>query len=98
MTTKHTPGPWLISERVKTARLDNALMVRPADHHNYEYGATAIIATSEADARLVAAAPELLAALRAMLACCYDIERDIETEDAVEAARAAIAKATGKEI
>jgi hypothetical protein len=33
-------------------------MVRPDDHHNYDYGATAIIATSEANARLIAAAPE----------------------------------------
>jgi hypothetical protein len=100
MTRKHTPGPWLINERVKTARLDNALMVRPADHHNYEYGATAIIATSEADARLIAAAPELLAALQQMIEVFLDTDGSFgadETE-AMETARAVIAKATGEKI
>ena len=97
--SKHTPGPWIIGERVKTARIDNALMIRAADHCNYEYGATAIIGTSEADANLIAAAPELLASLQIM------VDRFIDTEgsfgawenEAIEVARAAIAKATGGE-
>lgn len=97
--SRHTPGPWVIAERVKTARIDNARMVRPADHCNYEHGATAIIGTSEADANLIAAAPELLASLQIM------VDRFIDTEgsfgawenEAIEVARAAIAKATGGE-
>jgi hypothetical protein len=97
MTTKHTPGPWLISERVKTARLDNALMVRPADHHNYEYGATAIIATSEADARLVAAAPELLESLQQLIEW-FDSDSKEPIEAPLDVARAAISKATGEKI
>ena len=48
----------------------------------------------QANARLIAAAPDLLEALRGMLSCCYDEERDDETIKAVEAARTAIAKAT----
>ena len=48
----------------------------------------------QANARLIAAAPDLLNALRGMLSCCYDEERDDETIKAVEAARTAIAKAT----
>jgi hypothetical protein len=56
--SNYTPGPWVIGERVKTARLDNALMIRPLDSHNSEYGATAIIATSDANASLIVAAPE----------------------------------------
>ena len=48
----------------------------------------------QANARLIAAAPALLEALRGMLSCCYDEERDDETIKAVEAARSAIAKAT----
>lgn len=47
-----------------------------------------------ANARLIAAAPDLLKALQDLLACCYDIERDDETVAAVNATRAAIAKAT----
>jgi len=96
--TKHTPGPWMIGERVKTARLDNALMIRPADHCNYEYGATAIIGTSEANARLIAAAPDLLDALQSMVDA-YQTHFDVmpvawQTCDNI--ARAAIAKATGE--
>lgn len=90
---KHTPGPWAIGERVPTARIDNARMIRPADHHNYEYGATAIIGTSEADACLIAAAPDLLDALVALLkvskkSCGLDLKEMVK-------AREAIKKATG---
>lgn len=60
---KHTPGPWIIGELVKVARIDNARMIRPVEDHNYDYGATAIVGTSEADACLIAAAPELLETL-----------------------------------
>jgi hypothetical protein len=100
MTTKHTPGPWLISERVKTARLDNALMVRPVYHQNYEYGATAIIATSEANARLIAAAPDLLAVLQQMIEVFLDTDGSFGADETeiMEMARAAIAKATGEKI
>ena len=87
--TKHTPGPWVIAERVRTARIDNARMVRPADHCNYEHGATAIIGTSEADANLIAAAPELLQVLQEI------VRKDLLVGAIKHDARAAIAKATG---
>ena len=50
------------------------------------------------DARLIAAAPELLAALEQMVSVFLDTEgRHGESEnDAMDAARAAIAKATGE--
>lgn len=47
-----------------------------------------------ANARLISAAPDLLEALKAMLRCCYDVERDDETLAAVLAAEAAIRKGT----
>jgi hypothetical protein len=47
-------------------------------------------------ANLIAAAPELLAALQAMLKCCYDMERNDETLAAVKSAMKAIYKATGE--
>jgi hypothetical protein len=50
----------------------------------------------EANARLIAAAPDLLAACKAMLACCYDLERNDETIAAVKTTMAAITKATGE--
>lgn len=91
--SKHTPGPWIIGERVKTARIDNARMIRPFDHCNYEYGATAIIGTSEADANLIAAAPELLEALVALL----DVSEELcglELKEMIKA-HEVIKKATG---
>jgi hypothetical protein len=91
---KHTPGPWVFYRQSSCDRGDSYGVKAPAPH----YCVIPPLNIDPADARLIAAAPELLAALRAMLACCYDIEKDIETEDAVEAARAAIAKATGEKI
>ena len=46
--------------------------------------------------RLHAVNTELLAACQAMLACCYDMERNDETLAAVKATMLAIAKATGE--
>ena len=55
-----------------------------------------LLTVEEADARLIAAAPDLLEAAKAMLACCYDLERNDETLAAVKATMYAIAKATGE--
>ena len=46
--------------------------------------------------RLHAVNTELLAACQAMLACCYDMERNDETLAAVKATMLAVAKATGE--
>lgn len=97
--SKHTPGPW----RVGT----------PGPNGCYSVGTTkglmtAMVAHSinmadqreqaEGDARLIAAAPELLAALISLLAMC---ERQTDFNDDGDGAmfehcRAAIAKATGQ--
>lgn len=57
---------------------------------------TKLYAAPPADARLIAAAPDLLEALNAMLDTCYDLERDDNVISAVAKARAAIAKAKGE--
>ena len=83
-----TPKPW-------DARTVDTINDRPAlweiqDQHR------GVIATVEsvnaADARLIAAAPDLLAALRALCDICED---DDQYPQHTEAARAAIARATG---
>lgn len=63
MNTKHTPGPWLTDEMM------------PGDQYRYVFAAKGPIvcrvsafAAGEANARLIAAAPELLAALKGVLA------------------------------
>jgi hypothetical protein len=76
MNTKHTPGPWTVSGG--TIRNLHGHLV--ADFHS-----------TDADARLIAAAPELLAALRSIADSDPDAPEFIACAMAV--ARAAIAKA-----
>jgi len=98
MTSKHTPGPWTVKGK-QSIRGPNSEYI---DKTNWSNG--------EADARLIAAAPDLLEALRSTLA---DLERLATAEaranmaptgqprrtvalDKWNAARAAIAKAEGE--
>lgn len=60
MTTKHTPGPW-------TAGNGGPLKDWPEVSANGKVIARLFDLNTEADARLVAAAPELLAACSALL-------------------------------
>ncbi len=101
MSAKHTPGPWVIE-------------CAPCDGHSaaayYIFGggkrrAVAHIKRStvqpmEANARLIAAAPDLLEALVVLVNEKADYMRrnnlgDPEREGATKQARAAISKATG---
>lgn len=93
MSTQHTPGPW------KFAHDRNDLIVHDGD--DVAYVDTLIPerpkAEQRANARLIAAAPELLEAARIALA---ESERanahfGMDTSPATMALRAAIAKATG---
>lgn len=90
---KHTPGPWRVAETVKVLRVDGAAMVRPVDDNNYEYGAVAAIPIGKQNANLVAAAPELLDALEALMPYVKGSE-SFATQYAN--ALAAIAKARGE--
>ena len=61
MTTKHTPGPW-------KAHLDQVAIVEMSDGHQfYVGGEDQSTDTIDANAALIAAAPDLLAALEAIL-------------------------------
>lgn len=87
---KHTPGKW-VAECVGSGwPLDN-----PDDVYEVNNGYKRIAEyVSEADARLIAAAPELLAALLDMVH--YDDLPAAEQQPAVERARSAISKAKGE--
>lgn len=111
MTTQHTPGKWLFSES------DKSWVVAPAqtDATIIAYvgttarsGTLGRAKTSEANARLIASAPDLLAALEALLAdyndtlsafnyCREDLGRDIfERDPSADRASQAIARAKGE--
>lgn len=103
MKTKpmHTPGPWTVSEHA-----DDAAQGLPAYgilHLAGQYGQVEIIPTrtlAESDARLIAAAPDLLEAAKAMLfehpyACRTNQPACKAGTCADHKLRAAIAKAEG---
>jgi len=79
---KHTTGAWEVLE----ASWD--------EDGNVRYSLAGIKQASVADARLIAAAPELLEALEA-ITDLYDTDEGCRSLPEYNAARAAIAKATG---
>jgi hypothetical protein len=111
MTTQHTPGPWIFGIRNFDDDCKSGFVEKPFDYVSPGYydnagifgiDGTEIVGCDEysifnnpADARLIAAAPDLLEALKEML----DNHEDACTgygEGAAEKARAAITKATGE--
>ena len=88
--TQHTPGPWVCKSAVldfEGARFGQVAYILEKEGEQFY--------ASAANARLIAAAPNLLAALNEAIA--WD-SHDTEDVEAVwlKQARAAIAKATGK--
>lgn len=89
---KHTPEPW------RAAPQPGQIIGVHAYTHCVMHGDDSIADTlTEPDARLIAAAPDLLAALKAMVEA-DDAHWPIAAAESVRnAARAAIAKAEGRE-
>ena len=98
MTGKHTPGPWVVGESCHTVgRLSvNAATGRPLEicMCHWVDGFDDPEDEAPANARLIAAAPDLLAAAQEALACLADLGGD---ESPVPMLRAAIAKAGGSD-
>ena len=97
---KHTPGPWIAEEVGSTGGENPVPVVEVVTADGYERVCEYV---SKDDARLIAAAPELLDALIDMLATAehaYTVRASDGAEithPAVTRARAAIAKATGRD-
>jgi len=99
--TQHTPGPWTLYGPMGTGHLrgeepwfwvgaDTTLHLQVAAcPDGYVIGETA------ANARLIAASPELLQCLEGLLAVVHDRERDDATIAAVNAAESLIARVRG---
>ncbi len=108
----HTPGPWIVDGNVIRGdeQRNGSVSVACVLDVAYPYGRRAG-ESAQANARLIAAAPDLLEALRMVMACAGDIsaapdgllemaldDGDEETRRQANAflvARAAIAKTTG---
>lgn len=94
MKTQHTPGPWHvgIKQAEKIVYDSTGWAVANATVYHGENDAEQV----KANARLIAAAPELLDALQtAAMALIGYTHRNEIIENALDSARAAIAKATG---
>jgi hypothetical protein len=89
MSTTHTPGPWAtVPTTAKGAHSDTKRL--DVVSHGAEFSPSFVAGdVSPSDARLIAAAPDLLEALR------LGVENDIPTTEWLRIARAAIAKAEG---
>lgn len=87
MTKEHTPGPWHADETDVSDKYRYVFA-----HYGLICRVTLLDEHSEADAHLIAAAPDLLAACRALL----DALPSATTYPAIAQARAAIKSATGQ--
>ena len=98
MQTQHTPGPWFITggaTRYIEARIGDGLIQEVAACGPTMADVRGYGQQQEANARLIAAAPDLLEALIELADC--GAEAWGEDRPCVKWARAAIAKATGEQ-
>ena len=88
----HTPGPWAADPVTLMVTSERGLVCVVEDRVHADYDNSAEI---EANARLIASAPDLLAALRELeqLVTSHIVE---EADNWCRSARAAIRKATGE--
>ena len=87
MSNKHTPGPWLIHPHID---IEYSIFDQMGTTHVCDV-------TDEADAKLIAAAPELLEAAEALLVIAeffHDNNKKNKIGMVIELAKAAIRKAT----
>ncbi len=88
MSTKHTPGPWIY----ELSNNDDCFTLTSGDKQIIGgCGCCGSPWCVKVDAQLIAAAPDLLEALKAMVESVTGVDQ----VSAVNQARAAIAKATG---
>ena len=87
---QHTPGPWMYHKQL------NGSLTFFGENGNRAILSAARLINQEANARLIAAAPELLDALKGMLEVFGD-EFGMGNSSVCDDARAAITKATVKQ-
>lgn len=95
MTAQHTPAPWIWGPNAR--RYADPNLPECQRVMNVHLGKTTALCWDERDARLIAAAPDLLAALREIVAAVEsgDVDGYSPSGDWFREARAAIAKTIG---
>lgn len=104
-SARHTPGPWVVTtcdegdaEGWVEIQQDGAFHPCPDDicrvHRRGPAGGAHDDGLDDGDARLIAAAPDLLAALKALV-CAVDGGEECIEDERLAACRAAIARAEG---
>lgn len=101
---KHTPGPWRVGDGSFVIGNHPAPGITGSDDVHHYGGHLICESVSQANARLIAAAPDLLEALKDILSGWRYIRQDaahqsiygVGWDRAQQAAEAAIAKAEGK--
>lgn len=94
--TNHTPGPWHVVKTCDPSALWHLAICGLRSTTDTRTTTIAMIRDSEANARLIAAAPELLEALEALVVQEDWHGEDVPPESPIGKARAAIAKARGQ--
>jgi len=97
---RHTPGPWTVGKHSMSAVFADKRLVASCAGYSSSDDQEATHLENEANANLVAAAPDLLLALSWLVGLKDGRPTDYEEQKplAWAAARAALAKATGKEL
>lgn len=91
MRAKHTPGPWKIERGYST------IIKSIGPCFPDEYAGSTWLEVTEADARLIAAAPDLLRALSNLIeTITTPYASEVETRLAIKDAKIEISKATGE--
>jgi hypothetical protein len=96
--SKHTPGPWKAVIRSNQSGVRNCFVTNEAHTKRFFQapGDRGVVEADVANAHLIAAAPDLLAALRNITECAEAGDDGCNMDLWIEQARAAIAKAEGR--
>ncbi|MET0210352.1 MAG: hypothetical protein ABW220_15005 [Burkholderiaceae bacterium] len=92
---KHTPGPWTYFPKEKYAEHHVSVPLPGRTFKQALFPDGCPTANAEADARLIAAAPELLEAAQAAWNCIAELSPTQARVEVVQMLHAAIAKAEG---
>lgn len=95
-STQHTPGPWVAKSFHVEGPSGGAVADVYRPHGDGAVTTAEYSAGRMANARLIAAAPDLLAALRALVDIYAKVGGPLAVDPHVAAARAAIARAEGR--